>query len=116
VDRLRELEVVVEPVLDRRADRDLDARIEAPHGLGEQMRRRVAQDGEGVGIVLVARRQDLNRLAVLERQAQVLDVSVRAHEHRLLGELRPDRACGVEPRRAVGKFEFGLVGKEDLHE
>src|SRR3954447_12019767 len=33
-DRLRELEVVVEAVLDRRTDRDLDARVEAADRLG----------------------------------------------------------------------------------
>ncbi len=35
VDRLRELEVVVEAVLDRRADGDLHAGIEPPHRLGQ---------------------------------------------------------------------------------
>ena len=34
-DRLRELEVVVKAVLDRWADRDLRARVEAPDGFGE---------------------------------------------------------------------------------
>ena len=63
MDRLRELEVVVEAVLDRRADRDLHARIEAPDGLGEQVRRRVPQDVERVRIVLVAGGEDLDLLA-----------------------------------------------------
>ena len=36
--------------------------------------------------------------------------------HGLLGELRADRARGVEPRRALGEFQFGIVGKDDLHE
>ncbi len=66
-DRLRELEVVVEPVLDRRADRDLDARVEAPDGFGEQVRGRMAEDVEGVGVVLVAGGEDLDLLAVGER-------------------------------------------------
>ena len=99
-DRLGELEVVVEAVLDRRADGDLHARVEAPDGLGEQVRGRVAEDVERVGIVLVAGREDLDRLAVLERQPQVLDAAVRADEDGLLGQLRPDRARGVEARRA----------------
>ena len=59
VDRRREVEVVVEAVLDRRADRDLYPGMEPPHGFGEQMGCRVAQDGESVGILRVARRQDL---------------------------------------------------------
>src|SRR6266516_2530398 len=115
-DRLRKLEVVVEAVLDRRADRDLHAGVEAPHSLGEQVRGRMAQHRERVGIVLVARRQDLDRLAVIERQPEILDAPVRTYEHRLLGELRTDRARRVEPRRAVGKLEFGVVGKDDFHE
>ena len=74
------------------------------------MRGRVPKHVERVGIVLVARRDDLDLLPVLERLAQVLDASVGAQQHRLLGELRPDRARGVEPGRAFGKFEFGFVG------
>ena len=115
-DRLRELEVVVEAVLDRRADRDLRARIEAPDGLGQEVRRRVAEDVERVGILRVAGRQDLDRLPVLERQAQVLHLAVRANEHGLLGQLGPDRGSRVEPRRAVGKLELGRVGQNDLHD
>src|SRR5206468_12433403 len=34
-DRLRELEVVVEAVLDRRADRDLHSRVQPAHRFGE---------------------------------------------------------------------------------
>ena len=37
-DRLRELEVVVEAVFDRRADGDLRSRIETPDGLGQEVR------------------------------------------------------------------------------
>ena len=112
MDRLGELEVVVEAVLDRRADRDLHAGVEPPHRLGEQVRGRVAEDVERVGVGLVARGQDLDRLAVGERRAQVAHAPVRADEHRLLGELRPDRARGVEPGRAVGKFKLRAVGED----
>ena len=95
-DRLRELEVVVEAVLDRRADRDLGAGVEAPDGLGEQVRGRVAQDVERVGVLRVAGRQDLDLLAVLEWRAQVLDMPVRAHAGRLA---RPASARSRAPRR-----------------
>jgi hypothetical protein len=105
-DRLRELEVVVEAVLDRRADRDLDARVEPSDGFGEQVRGRVPEDVERVWIVLVPRGQNLDLLAVLERQTQVLNVAVRANQNRLLGELGPDRGCGVETGSAVRKFKF----------
>ncbi len=50
VDRLRELEVVVEATVDRRADRDLHTRVQAAHGLGEQVRRGVAEHVQGVRV------------------------------------------------------------------
>ena len=115
VDRLRELEVVVEAVLDRRSDRDLRSGIEPPNGLGEQVRGRVTEHVERVRVGRVARGQDLDLLPLLERRTQVLDVAVRAHEHGLLGQLRADRGSGVEPGRAVRKFEFRGVGKDDFH-
>ncbi len=114
-DRLRKLEVVVEAVLDRRPDRDLDPGVEAAYGLGEQVRRRMAQNRERVRVLAVARRQELDPRTLGERQAQVLDAPVGADEHGLLGELRPDRAGSVEPGRAGGKLELGVVGKDDLH-
>ena len=109
-DRLREVEVVVEAVLDRGPDRHLDAGIEPPHGFGKQVGCRVPQHVEGVGICGVARGQKVDVLPVGERQAHVLRRPVRADEHGLLSELRPDRARGIEPRRAGGKFELRIVG------
>ena len=102
-------------MLDRRPDRDLHARVEAPDGLGEQVRARVAQHVERVRVVGVARGQELDRLAVLRAAAAVLDAAVRAHEHGLLGELRADRARGVEAGRAVRELELLAVGENDLH-
>jgi len=114
-DRLRELEVVVEAVLDRGADRDLHTGVQPADGLGQQVGSRVAQDVERVGIVLVTGGEDLDLLAVEERQSEVLDRAVRADEHRLLGELRADRPRSVEAGRAVRKFEFRFVGKDHAH-
>ena len=75
----------------------------------------MAEDVERVGIVGVARREELDPLAVGERRAQVLRRAVDLDEHGLLGELRPDRARGVEAGRAVGKLELRAIGKNDLH-
>ena len=110
------LEVVVEAVLDRRPDRDLHAGVEPPHRLGEQVRGRVAEDVERVRIVLVAGRQDLDLLAVGERQAQVADVAVRADEHRLLGELRADRARASSPVAPSGSSSSELSGRTTFME
>ena len=79
------------------------------------MRSRVAQDGERVRVRRVARGQDLDCLAVRERESQVLHPAVGADEHGLLGELRTDRAGSIEPRRALGQLELGPVGQDDLH-
>ena len=85
--------------------------IEPPNGLGQKMGGRVAEDVERVGVVRVARGHDLDLLAVLERRAAgPARAPFERSEHRLLGELRADRARGVEPGRAFRKFEFGTVG------
>ena len=76
----------------------------------------MAEDGERVRVGRIPRGQDLERLAVLERQAEILDAAVRANEHRLLGEAGADLAGRVEPRRSLGKFKFRFVGQIDLHD
>src|SRR5678815_5603679 len=106
-------------ILTTRDTHDPDAlyvlRHSTAHLLAEAVRRRVAQHVERVRVVRIPRGQDLNLLALLERRPQVLDAPVRAHQDGLLSELRPDCARGVEARRAVRKFKFGVVGKDDLH-
>jgi hypothetical protein len=109
-DGLGEVEVVVEAVLDRRADRDLHAGVQAADRLCEEVRRRVAQDGERVGIGGVAGGQDLDAVAVVQRRAEVLRAVVRADQHSLLGELRADRACSIETGGTVFEFELRVVG------
>ena len=69
---LGKLEVVVEAVLDRRPDRHLRPGIEPPRGLGEEVRGRVAEDVEGVGILPVPGRQDLDLLTIVERKPEIL--------------------------------------------
>jgi len=114
-DRLGELEVVVEAVLDRRADRDLHSGMEAADRLGEEVRGRVTEDVERIRVVVVARGQDLERRAVREREAEISGLAVHTREHRLLGELRPDRAGGIERARPVGKLERAPVGELHVH-
>ena len=114
-DRLGELEVVVEAVGDRWADRDLHTRVKAHDRLGEQMCGRVAKHEERVRVVRVPRRQELDVLAVGQREPQVARLPVDAREHGLLGELRADRTRRLEAGRAVGKLELGRVGEDNLH-
>ena len=114
-DRLRELEVVVEAVGDRRPDRDLGSGVEPEHGLGEQVRGRVPQDVEGVRIVLVPYRHKLDSFAAAERKTKVLDMPVDTSEDGVACQLRPDRPCRVESARTVGQLELGRIGQHDLH-
>ena len=74
------------------------------------MRGGVAQDVERVRVGGVAHGEDLDVRALDQRRAQVLHLAVGPDQDGLLGELRADRARGVEPGRAVGKFELGIVG------
>jgi len=75
----------------------------------------VAEDPERVVVSAVAGRQDLDALAVGKRKTEILNAAVEPDEHGIARELRPDRACGVEPGRPVGKFELGGVREDDLH-
>ena len=61
-------------------------------------------------ILPLAGGEELDLLAVGERQPQISHLSVDAHEDGLLGELRPDCRGRVEARRTVGEFEFRVVG------
>jgi len=69
----------------------------------------VAQHGERVRILAVARGQNLDALAVLQREAQVLDASVRTEEDGIAGEALADGPRGVESRRALGQLELRVV-------
>ena len=62
----RELEVVVEALLDRGADRDLDARVELDHGSGEHVGGVVADQRERLRPV-AARGEDRDLRAVAQR-------------------------------------------------
>ena len=75
----------------------------------------MAEHGERVGILRVARRQDLELGAVGKRQPEILRHPVCLDEHRLLGELRPDRAGRVEAGGAVRELELGAVGEDHVH-
>ena len=112
---LGELEVVVEAVLDGRADGDLHARIELHHRRGEHVGGVVADEPERVGVA-VAGGDDLQLVALVQRHREVVQaVADHAHAERGLGQAGTDRGSGVGPGRAVGEVEGGAVGEADLH-
>ena len=74
---------------------------------------RSTQSASGPAVSRVVRNWTGSPSASGRRRSRV--VAVHAREHGLLGELRPDRARGVEAGRALGELELGRVGKDDLH-
>ena len=122
-DRLGQLEVVVEAVLDGRADRVLGARPEPQDGLRHDVRGGVTQDLERLGVVGLER-DDGEGVAVVQRRGDVDEarfgcapVAARARHAARDGGLRQsraDRRRGVVHGRAVVEFERGAVGEGDV--
>ena len=113
---LGELEVVVEAVLDRRADRDLHPGVQLHHGGGEHVGGVVAHQPERAHAVLVAlRRDDLDPVAVAERRGEIAELAVHADAEGCPREPLADRARGVGAGCAVLQLEAGAVGELDRH-
>ena len=111
-DAVRELEVVVEAVLDRRTDRDLGARVELDHRGREHVRRVVADQVERLGAL---RGDDVERRVGLDRRAQIAHLAVLAEGERGTRESLADRPRRVRAGRAVLELERASVGQRDLH-
>ena len=105
---IRELEVVVEAVLDRGPDRDLGAGPKVEHRGGEHMRAVVAKDLEGLG---PTRGEDLDSLAIGERRREITNLAVHPDGQRIPGQSRPDRRGGVGAGCALLQLQGGLVGQ-----
>src|SRR5690606_13186107 len=114
---LAEVDVVVEPVLDGRADAELDAGVERLQRLGHEVGRGVP---ERVPAALVVPRQHLERDGlpvgvVLDGAVEVADLAVDPHGEGVAGEGggdgRGDLVAGGPPR----VFADGAVGEGDLH-
>src|SRR5438067_6392644 len=109
---LGEVEVVVEAVLDRRADGHLSAWVELEHGLGEHVGGVVAEEGEGVRAAVG---DDLDRLAVVQRRRQVAQIAVHLDRQRRPRQTLADRARGIRAGGAVLELELLAVGEGDVH-
>ena len=88
-------EVVVEAVVDHRADRDLRAREQALHGLRQQVRGGMAQHVERVGMLVG---DDLERGVVVDAVAGVDQLAVDLAGQRGLGQAGADRGGDVAAR------------------
>ena len=92
-------EVVIEAVLDRRADGHLRAGKKLLHRHGEHMRRVVADQLQRLGVLLG---DDADLGVVLDGPEQVPLLAVDFEDQGRLGEARPDggRDLGARSRRA----------------
>ena len=110
------LEVVVEAVGDRRADRDLHALVQLEHRLGEHVRGVVADQLKRLLCVLLG--EDRKRRAVGQRAREVAQLGRFAglrvtdlDRQRRARQPRPDRRGGVGARRAVCQRQRRSVGE-----
>ena len=91
----RHVEVVVEPVLDRRAEADAGAGKELPHGRGHDVGRAVPQQVERVGIAIG---EDGERGIALDGTVEVPDGTIDPRGERRLGQPRTDQLGDVAAR------------------
>ena len=103
------VEVVVEAVVDRRAEAELGPRDQRLDGLRHDVRGGVPHDVEVV--VAALRRDDLDRVAVGQGQGEVAHLVAHAHGDRGLGQARSDRGGGVVPGGPLGQLEPAAVGR-----
>ncbi len=112
----RHLEVVVEALVDRRAEPDAGRREDLAHRRGHDVRRGVAQHVERLAIPLG---EDRDRRIAADREHEVAHGAVDPDRHRRLGEPRPDRLGdlapgdpgGILPHAAVGQGQADLGGR-----
>src|SRR5262249_6599993 len=108
-------EVVIETVLDHRANGDLGAGPERLHRFGEHMRAVVPDQLEAARVLAG---EELDFRIALDRVVQIHECVVERHRDRALGERGRDAlgdietgdAVGIVPTRAVGK------GQGDHHQ
>ena len=107
---VRELEVVVEAVGDRRADGVLRAREQVEDSLGHEVRRRVAQD---VAALVRVRRDDRDLGVMLDRAGEVHLFAVDRRRDRSLGQALADRCRDVGGSPALRQLLGRAVRKGD---
>jgi hypothetical protein len=102
------VEVVIEAVLDGRADRDLGAGEQGLDRLGQDVGRVVTDCIEGGGVVA---HDQAEVAAGLQHPAHVALLAVQLGKHRLLGQGRRDRGRDVARRRAGRILTHRAVGE-----
>ena len=109
-ERLRDLEVVVEAVVDRRAEADLGVGAKAPDRGREHMRRRVAQHRQRGGVFF---REHAKAAALAQRSVQVLDFPIQLDGHRGLEQPLADRSNHVGGQGSRGNGTLRTVRQRE---
>ena len=107
-ERLVAEEVVIEAVLDHRADGDLRARPQRLHGFGQHMRGVMPDQFQRARIVAV---DQFDLRIVRDRIVEIGDHAVQRHRHRALGQRRRDALGDVETGDVLGIFALRAVGE-----
>ncbi len=107
-----DIEVVVEPVLDRRPEADLGLGEQLPDSRRQRVRRRVAQHVQCLRVLV---RENRDGGAVGERALQVAHVAVHADGECGLGEPGPDRFGKIGARRARRQAFLAPIRQDDLN-
>ena len=102
------VEVVVEAVLDRRAEPDAGAGEELAHRGGHDVGRAVPQHLEGGGVAIG---EDGEGGVLLDRPSEIPDRPVDPRGHGRLGEPRPDHLRHLAAGRAGGYLAHRMVGQ-----
>jgi hypothetical protein len=108
---LREVEVVVEAVLDCRPDSHLGARIEPRGSLSKDVRRRVADEVQRLGR---SGGDDADLVALGERSRQIDDLVSHFGGYRRFGEPRPDGSRDIGSRRAIRDCHLRSVRQQNV--
>ena len=107
-ERLVAEEVVIEAVLDHRADGHLRARPQRLHGFGEHMGGVVPDQLQRAGVVAG---DEFDSGVVLDRIGEIDHGAVERHRHGALGERGRNALGDVEAGGVLGEFAFRAVGE-----
>ena len=103
-------EVVIESVLDHRADGDLRAGPQCLHGFGQDMRGVVADQFERAGVVAV---DEFDARILLDRIDQVAQFAIERHRDRPLGQRWRNALDDIEAGGALREAAVRAVRKGD---
>ena len=107
-ERLVAEEVVIEAVLDHRADGHLRARPQRLHGFGQHMRAVMPDQFQRARVVAV---DEFDLRIARDRIVEVGDHAIQRHRHRALGQRRRDALGDVEAGDVPGIFALRAVGE-----